>query len=118
MRKTILASAAICMFAAFAPQAAQAGSPSFNCAYAKLPSEVAICKSDLLGDLDSRMAGIYFGLVNDYRVPHRAKARIKREQGGWLRSRNHCGYEFGCLQSKYQRRISRLSFWAQQFYGE
>ena len=117
MSKLILSAAAAAVLTFTALQSAEAGSPSFNCGYAKLPSEVAICKSSELGDMDSQMAGRYFTLVNDHSVPHRSRQQIKSEQTGWLRARNRCGYSFKCLRSSYRARINRLASWSSRFYG-
>ncbi|MGI9414222.1 MAG: lysozyme inhibitor LprI family protein [Hyphomicrobiales bacterium] len=98
-------------------QQASAGPPSFNCRYAKLPAEVAICQSEDLGDLDRQMSGDYFQLINDYGIPSHGRRQIKREQSRWLKSRNRCGNAFGCIRKKYYQRIDQLSYWRQQFSG-
>lgn len=116
MTRTFVAAAVVGLALLAAPVTAQAGSPSFNCRYARLPSEVAICKSDELGNLDSNMAGQYFALINDYAVPLRARQQIKAEQVAWLASRNGCGYVFACLRSSYLQRINRLGWWYGQFH--
>ena len=116
MKKTGFVVAAALAWTMLAPHAAEAGAPSFNCNYARLPSEVAICQSGELGDLDANMAGRYYGLMNDYAVPHRARQTIKREQVNWLKARNRCGYAFACLQSSYLQRIGRLGWWYAQYH--
>ncbi len=116
MNKTGFIAVAALAWTMLAPQAAEAGAPSFNCSYARLPSEVAICQSGELGTLDSNMAGQYYSLMNDYAVPYRARQTIKREQINWLSGRNRCGYAFNCLQSSYWQRINRLSWWYAQYH--
>jgi uncharacterized protein len=53
IRSTILACALICSAAAIST--ALAAGPSFNCATAKLPDELAICSSDELSSLERTM---------------------------------------------------------------
>lgn len=76
---------------------------SFNCRYAKLPAEVAICQSAELSALDSQMASLYFAL------PSGVRDRLEGSQMRWLRQRNACGYNFDCIASAYRERIDFLS---------
>jgi uncharacterized protein len=82
---------------------------SFNCNYAKLPAEVAICQSPGLGELDEQMAQLYFGIVNY--APAWAASQIKSQQTRWLARRNACGYNDYCLTDAYQQRIGVLYGW-------
>ena len=114
MKKTVYAAMIASALALVSTVGANAGSPSFNCAYARLPAEVAICKSSLLGDLDSQMASEYFTFMNNSRVPNHVRRKVKGEQINWLRWRNQCGYAHNCLQGKYWNRITRLAWWNSQ----
>lgn len=116
MKKTGFIAVAALACTMFATASAEAGAPSFNCNYARLPSEVAICQSGDLGSLDANMAGQYYSLMNDYAVPYHARKSIKREQVSWLKSRNRCGYNFSCIQSAYWGRIDRLGWWYAQYH--
>ena len=80
---------------------------SFNCRYAKLPAEVAICQSDTLSRLDERMAAKYYRLRRN--LDHVDRAQLKDDQRFWLRQRNRCGYNLGCLEDSYYRRIDQLN---------
>lgn len=115
MKKTIMAAAMLAVSAVALSNSAFAGPPSFNCAYARLPAEVAICQSSYLGDLDRQMASEYFSFINNYRVPGYVKQQVKTEQVSWLRWRNRCGYAQSCLQGKYNERITRLVWWNTQY---
>ncbi|AXS39416.1 hypothetical protein [Breoghania sp. L-A4] len=75
---------------------------SFNCRYAKLPAEVAICQDPELSDLDSRMAALYFSL------PPRVRSYESRPQKAWLSRRNRCGYNARCIADAYDDRIYEL----------
>jgi uncharacterized protein len=80
--------AALALSVTAAPTRAQ----SFNCRYAKLPAEVAICQSPELRALDREMAADYFSL--DVKRPE--------NQSRWLRRRNACGYDEACLLATYK----------------
>lgn len=83
------------------PAAAQA--QSFNCRYAKLPAEVAICQSPELRALDSKFARMYWEWRNGEQV--NAPDLYQRR---WLQQRNRCGYDDSCLRSMYKERIYDL----------
>jgi len=117
MKKKTLVLTALAIGTLITVEQASAGPPSFNCGYAKLPAEVAICQSEDLGDLDRQMSGEYFQLINDHGIPYHGRKEIKREQSRWLKSRNRCGNAFGCIRSKYYQRIDQLSYWRQQYSG-
>lgn len=80
-----------------------ASAQSFNCRYAKLPTEVAICQNHELGRLDQKMASLFYGL------PRHLRVELKGSQARWLRRRNACGYNFDCIERAYRRRIRFLS---------
>ena len=80
--------------------------PSFNCAYAKLPVEIAICNSLELADLDVRMSRLF------YRRKARLRAGeqrwLKSTQKSWLSTRNACGADTACIRQRYLERIRAL----------
>ena len=86
---------------------------SFNCRYAKLAAEIAICQDGRLSRLDERMASKYYRLQN--RLPYSYWRQIKISQRGWLRSRNRCGYNFRCIENAYYARIRYLNRWLQSY---
>ncbi len=94
-------------FAVMAGSSTQAA--SFNCRYAKLPVEVAICQSRELNRLDEIMARKYYRLKrrlggNDWR-------ELRSEQRRWQRRRNRCGYDRYCIEDSYVYRIRALNHW-------
>ncbi len=76
---------------------------SFDCAKARLDTEVAVCDSARLSRLDEEMASLYYGL------PHYVRKDIGREQRRLLRRRNACGYDVRCIARAYRQRIGALS---------
>ncbi len=80
-----------------------AAAQSFDCGKARLAAEFAICDSPRLGRLDEEMSALYFGL------PHVVRNEIKGSQRRWLRRRNACGYDRGCIARAYRNRIYVLS---------
>jgi len=92
--------------------AGTASAASFNCNYAQLPAEVAICNSQRLQDMDQQMASLYFRLTNT--APGWMSRKIKSEQRAWLGGRNACGYDQGCLRRAYRNRINQLENWVDQ----
>jgi hypothetical protein len=56
---------------------------------------------------DSQMASLYFNEFNGQ--PRAAWPAIRGEQTAWLRARNGCGANVGCLNAKYRQRITSLS---------
>src|SRR5215469_14563582 len=87
--------------------ASAAGAQSFNCNYAKAPDEVMICNSPTLSRLDEQMSVMYFQTRNS--MSGVARAQLQNDQAAWLRGRQMCGGDPGCLQEAYQRRIRQLS---------
>ena len=94
-----------CLAASSASQA-----QSFNCNYAKKPVEVAICQDPNLSQLDEQMAQAYFDVVNN--LPSRRASQVKAEQAAFIRERNSCGYDFGCISASYRIRLRELCDWA------
>jgi uncharacterized protein len=93
--------------------AGTASAQSFNCRYAQLPAEVAICNSDRLQSLDQQMASLYFSVTNN--APGYIVRQVRAQQRSWLNVRNSCGYDQGCLRRAYNKRINQLDNWADQY---
>lgn len=106
LRHFVIALFAFC----FTASAASAG-PAFNCRYAKLPAEVAICNSAELSGLDRTMSQLYYTARN--RWHGQARRNLKNMQKQWLRQRNSCGYDVNCLRWSYHNQISVLGTWTQ-----
>lgn len=83
-----------------------ANAASFNCRYAKSPTEVAICQDDDLQALDERMAKDYFTLGP--LLPRAERARLKRTQSSFIIRRNACGYNSDCINAAYEARIAKI----------
>jgi uncharacterized protein len=96
---------AVCLaLAGVAPP--QADAQTFNCRTARLPAERAICNDGILAQLDVQMSNLYFALIN--RVGPQTARIIRDDQRAWLQARNSCGYNIGCLDGEYRRRIGEL----------
>lgn len=104
----LLAAAFLALPALAGPAAAQ----SFNCNYAKLPTEVAICQDRELASADEEMATEYYQLTNA--APGWAVRQIKGEQRDWLPERNACGYDMQCIMGEYRWRLQQLGEWRDQ----
>jgi uncharacterized protein len=100
---SILATVAIASSVLALPAAAA----SFNCSARLSKVEKAICSNPTLSSLDSQMSAAYFNEFNGQ--PKAAYPAIRGEQTAWLRSRNSCGANVGCLTASYRRRITSLS---------
>jgi uncharacterized protein len=75
---------------------------SFNC-YGRLTvTEAVICANPGLSSLDSQMAQAYRKSLKFY------GNYVKNTQVAWLRSRNGCGANVGCLRRSYNDRIGSL----------
>ena len=108
MRKIIFATVlATLAFSLNAP--AQAA--SFNCRYAKLPDEVAICQDPELSMLDEEIARDYFTALNRYRRRgdwYTVKG-LRQTQRNWLRLRHTCGYDADCIRRWMYHRARELA---------
>ena len=82
---------------------------SFNCAYAKTPTEVLICENPELGRLDEEMAAAFYSLDG------RTQRAERRRQSRFLAARDRCGYNFGCVAGVYGQRIETLYNLANDF---
>ena len=90
---------------------ASAEGPGFNCRYAKLPVEVAICDSSYLSSLDRRMSRTYYRVMNSQFIKYEDPAlgrQIKRDHRRWIARRNACGYDEGCIARRYENYIPEL----------
>ena len=108
MKKLFIAAFFTTIAASSSTQAA-----SFNCRYAKLPVEVAICQSVNLNRLDEIMSRKYYSLRD--RTPGYIWQQIRGEQKRWIRRRNRCGYDDYCITGRYTARIRQLNFWLEDY---
>ncbi|MEM7426304.1 MAG: caspase family protein [Pseudomonadota bacterium] len=84
--------------------------PGFNCAYARHPTEIAICNSNRLARYDLTINQVYARLSG--RLNRSNRRRLSRNQKRWLRKRNRCGRNVGCIERAYRTRINVLRAFA------
>jgi uncharacterized protein len=98
-----LAAAAIL---ALTPGAAFAQEPSFDCAKASTPVEKSICDDANAGLAmrDGALARLYAALKGAG-----GQDDVVKNQAAWLKSRDACGTDAGCLEKRYDKRIAELA---------
>jgi uncharacterized protein len=102
--------------AAFAAGACLAGlaisssaeAASFDCTKAKTADEIAICRTQILSDLDTQMATLY-GVRMQIPMLMGAKGAAQDEQRTFLAERGACGGDVACIQQAYLNRIAVLN---------
>jgi uncharacterized protein len=102
MRRLIIAAALLLV--GLAPGApSDVAAQSFDCRRASLDAEYAICANPRLSLLDEEMSFLYTSL------PSSLRSELRASQLAWLRRRNACGYDIGCIRNAYVQRIDFLS---------
>lgn len=86
--------------------ATNANAASFSCYGDITYTERAICDNPNLSNLDSVMASTYFQMLGG--SSKTLKRALQRDQIGWLRQRNGCGANVGCLSAAYHNRLSQF----------
>jgi uncharacterized protein len=81
--------------------------PSFNCAVASAPAEVAICNDAALADMDNQLARQFSTRL--MATPAASTNAFRTEQARWLQSRNACGADKDCLAHSYRARLQQLA---------
>jgi len=84
------------------PTPAKTPTPSFNCAKASTPSEIAICSDFDLAELDNRLAKVYS------KARSTCQKDVKAEQKEWLKEISSCLSNIQCLKNSYTSRIQEL----------
>ncbi|WP_432276470.1 lysozyme inhibitor LprI family protein [Escherichia coli] len=79
---------------------------SFDCRQAKLPDEKAICADRHLNDLDVEMA-VKFHFLKGLMAMGKS-GEMSDSQQVWLKRRQSCKGDVGCLNRQYQQRIAEL----------
>lgn len=105
MSRWIVLSALTATVLAAWPQTTSA--QSFNCNRAREPAEIAICDSDVLSELDERMAAAYARAMRSNFGFERS--RIQSEQAFWLSRRNGCVASAVCIENSYRFRLRQLA---------
>jgi hypothetical protein len=80
--------------------------PSYACAEAATPTELAMCKDEDVWAKDRAMSSIYFWIRDN--VEPATKKQILLVQRNWLKERNACGNDTACLHSVYDSRLEDL----------
>src|SRR5208282_2244038 len=88
----LLCAAAACVFACSNGNRASAQSPSFDCSKARLPDEIAICRTPELAELDKIIGAAYAYLKS-------TRGRAYADQVGipFWRLRQECQYDTRCI---------------------
>jgi len=73
---------------------------SFDCGAAATQTEVAICSSAVLSELDGKLSTVY-GLTKD-------QPQVATSQREWLKERDSCGSSAICIEKAYTDRLSVL----------
>ncbi|NTX30072.1 DUF1311 domain-containing protein [Burkholderia pyrrocinia] len=85
-------------------------SPSFaaglDCTQATSPTEKAVCASNDLHLDDGRLSAFYRKLSDA--LPQGQRTALRTAQLGWLKTRDQCGADRGCIEQRYLSRISDL----------
>lgn len=81
--------------------------PSFDCSRATTATEFAICNSAALASLDVGLQQAYDLALA--RAAQDQRAAIRADQQSWLKLRNGCGNDAGCLSGAMSARIAALS---------
>lgn len=80
---------------------------SFNCDAQNLqPDEKTICDVRALNDADVKMVTT-FDLLSGL-LAMGSRGTLQDEQSAWLKKRQACGADVGCLTSSYQERMKEL----------
>ena|SRR5208282_3423058 len=97
----LLCAAAACVFACSNGNRASAQSPSFDCSKARLPDEIAICRTPELAELDKIIGAAYAYLKS-------TRGRSYADQVGipFWRLRQACQYDTGCIGQVQVRAIN------------
>jgi uncharacterized protein len=86
--------------------AAGTGYAPLACSKARSPAELTICRTYSLGQDEARMATL-FGIATSL-VAMGQRGDIRDRQAEWLKTRDGCGSDVGCLTSAYDARIAEL----------
>lgn len=83
-----------------------ASAASFPCDKAQKPDEAAICADLSLNDRDVEMA-TRFEILRSI-LPMGGNAKLREDQEDWLKERQTCGGDRGCLREAYDARLNIL----------
>lgn len=89
----------------FSPAGAQT-KPSFDCGTARHPTEILICEITNLAEQDRKLAQLYASVLAA--STESQKLELRAQQRTWVKSRNSCGADFGCVSTAYWQRLLDL----------
>ena len=99
--------AAICAAGTLLFWSLPANAQSLNCALASAPSEFAICNDETLIILDEQLEHAFVSNYVHAASTPQQKA-VTRDHSKWLKKRNACRNNLGCLANQYKIRIKAL----------
>jgi hypothetical protein len=80
--------------------------PAFNCRYAHTRTERLVCSSPGLAGEDRAMSSVYYGAIAA--ADPGTKSRIRASRDSFLRRREQCGGDEGCVARAYRQRIAEI----------
>lgn len=81
--------------------------PSFNCKKATTAVEKTICADNTLARLDRKLGEIWKSFI-DASNHDAFKSRLRQDQALWVKLRDKCQNDVGCISSAYQQRLAVL----------
>lgn len=90
---------------------AETSAASFDCTKAKLPDELAICKTPILRAWDKKMAEVYKGTIIFAKGPDGDKKcpdSLKKKQLAWNKKKKACKSLESCLYEEMRERVEEL----------
>jgi uncharacterized protein len=103
-----LFAAVVAVFLGALAMSPSADAASFDCGKAQTADEIAICKTQILSDLDTQMATLY-GVRMQIPMLMGAKGAAQDEQRAFLAQRGACAGNVACIQQAYLNRIAVLN---------
>lgn len=88
------------------PITQQQTKPSFDCAKASTPTEIAICSDGSLSELDAQVATEYRSIMG--RAAGEQAQSLLGSQRLWIRERSACGPDVTCLRQSMEARLAAL----------
>lgn len=82
-----------------------AANPSFNCRYARSPSERMVCSSSRLAAKDRAMSSLFYSALAD--ADPRTRRELRRTRDRFLAYRDRCGSE-ACVAEAYDGRVEEI----------
>jgi uncharacterized protein len=81
--------------------------PAYTCKDSKSASELVICQNQELAVLDIRLNATYSGVQS--RMNAADLKTLRDQQRIWVKERDKCGADAGCIKTLYLSRLQQLS---------